>query len=83
MNQFLATFYEVQYQELTYLFIPKDSVDKTTDELVQDKELVTRFEGTLISRELSTMILCFISTCSKMAPSIEENSSNSRSFDEH
>ena len=53
LNQFLATFYEVQYQERTYLFIPKDSLDKTADELVKDKELVTRFEGSLISRKLS------------------------------
>lgn len=51
LNQFLATFYDVQYQEKTYLFIPKDSLDKTAEELVQDKELVTRFEGRSISNE--------------------------------
>ncbi len=45
LNQFLATFYEVQYKEMTYLFIPKDGVDKTAEELVKDKVLVTRFEG--------------------------------------
>jgi dynein heavy chain len=45
LNQFLAAFYEVQYKEMTYLFIPKDGVDKTVEELVKDKVLVTRFEG--------------------------------------
>ncbi len=48
LNQFLATFYEIQYKDIlsmTYLFIPKDSIDKTVEELVKDKELVTRFEG--------------------------------------
>ncbi len=48
LNQFLATFYERQYKDIlsmTYLFIPKDSVDKTIEELVKDKELITRFEG--------------------------------------
>ena len=55
LNQFLATFYDVQYREKTYLFIPKDSLDKTAEELVQDKELVTRFEGRLISNECPTI----------------------------
>jgi hypothetical protein len=45
LNQFLATFYDVQYSEMTYLFLPKDGVDQTVEELVKDKELVARFEG--------------------------------------
>jgi hypothetical protein len=48
LNQFLATLYEVQYKDtssMTYLYIPKDGVDKTVEELVKDKALVTRFEG--------------------------------------
>ena len=48
LNQFLATFYEFQYKDsssITYLFIPKDGVDKTIEELIKDKALVTRFEG--------------------------------------
>jgi hypothetical protein len=36
LNQFLARFYEVQYKDMTYLFIPKDVVDKTAEELVKD-----------------------------------------------
>lgn len=48
LNQFLAIFYEIQYKEIlsmTYLFIPKDGVDKPIEELVKNKELVIRFEG--------------------------------------
>jgi len=50
LNQFLATFYEIQYKDIlsmTYLFVPKDGIDKTVEELVKDKELITRFEGIL------------------------------------
>lgn len=48
LNQFLAIFYEIQYKDIssmTYLFIPKDGLDKPIEELIKDKELVTRFEG--------------------------------------
>ncbi|CAF4640561.1 unnamed protein product [Rotaria sp. Silwood1] len=51
LNQFLATFYEIQYKNMlsmTYLFIPKDGVDKTIEELVKDKALVTRFESVML-----------------------------------
>jgi len=50
LNQFLATFYEIQYKDIlsmTYLFVPKDGIDKTVEELVKDKELIIRFEGIL------------------------------------
>jgi len=57
LNQFLATFYDVQHQDITYLFIPKDGVDKTVEELLKDKVLVTRFEGRLISNRLWNLIL--------------------------
>jgi hypothetical protein len=30
---------------MTYLFIPKDGLDKPVEELVKDKALITRFEG--------------------------------------
>ena len=49
VNQFLATFYEIQYQDassMTHLYIPKEGVDKSIEDLLQDKTLVTRFEGT-------------------------------------
>ena len=48
LNQFLSTFYEIQYkdsQSMTYLYIPKDSIDKPIEELIKNKELVKRFEG--------------------------------------
>jgi hypothetical protein len=45
LNQFLATFYEIQYKDISYLFIPKEGVDKPPEELIKDKALVTRFEG--------------------------------------
>jgi len=48
LNQFLSTFYEKQYKDIlsmTYLFIPKDGVDKTVEELIKDKAIITRFEG--------------------------------------
>jgi hypothetical protein len=48
LNQCLATFYENQYRNqasMTYLYIPKECVDRTVDELVKDKALITRFEG--------------------------------------
>jgi hypothetical protein len=45
LNQFLATLYEVQYKSMTYLYIPKDGIDKTVEELIKDKALVARFEG--------------------------------------
>lgn len=57
LNQFLAIFYDVQYQDMTYLFISKDGVDKTAEELVQDKALVTRFEGRGVSDELRSITL--------------------------
>jgi hypothetical protein len=49
LNQFLATFYEIQYKDtsyITYLFIPKEGVEKSSEELAKDKALVTRYEGT-------------------------------------
>ncbi|CAF4112770.1 unnamed protein product, partial [Rotaria magnacalcarata] len=51
LNQFLATFYEIQYKHITsrtYLFIPKDGADKTIEELLKDKALVTRFESVMV-----------------------------------
>ena len=48
LNQFLAATYEIQYKKIlsmTYLFIPKDGVDKSAEQLVTDKGLVTRFES--------------------------------------
>ncbi|CAF4217873.1 unnamed protein product [Rotaria sp. Silwood2] len=51
LNQFLATFYEMQYKKMssmTYLFIPKDGIDKTIEELIKDKALVARFESRYI-----------------------------------
>ncbi|CAF4716798.1 unnamed protein product [Rotaria socialis] len=46
-----TTFYEIQYKHITsrtYLFIPKDGVDKTIEELRKDKALVTRFESVMV-----------------------------------
>ncbi|CAF2418248.1 unnamed protein product [Rotaria sp. Silwood2] len=51
LNQFLATFYEMQYKKMssmTYLFIPKDGIDKTIEELIKDKALVARFESVML-----------------------------------
>ncbi|UJR33040.1 hypothetical protein I4U23_020499 [Adineta vaga] len=51
LNQFLAIFYERQYKDLsssTYLFIPKDGLDRTVEELVQNKAMVTRFEAVML-----------------------------------
>ena len=48
LNQFLATFYQLQYKDLssmTYLYVPKDAMNKTVEELIQDKALLARFEG--------------------------------------
>jgi len=61
LNQFLATFYERQYKDIlsmTYLFIPKDGLDKSVEELVKDKALITRFEG--INKR------CFLIRCERV-----------------
>ncbi|CAF1052735.1 unnamed protein product [Didymodactylos carnosus] len=51
LNSFLATLYEHQYKDssyITYLFIPKEGVDKPSDELIKDKALITRFEVVML-----------------------------------
>ncbi|CAF0762898.1 unnamed protein product [Adineta steineri] len=51
LNQFLATFYERQYKDqssMTYLFIPKDGLDKTIEELIKDKAFITRSEAVML-----------------------------------
>ena len=48
MDQFLATFDELRYKSehsKTYLYVPKDSLSKSIDELIRDKAMVTRFDG--------------------------------------
>ena len=53
VNQCLATLYETQYPDtssMTYLYIPKEGIDKPIDDLLRDKALVTRFEGTTSAR---------------------------------
>ncbi|CAF0769681.1 unnamed protein product [Adineta ricciae] len=50
-NHFLATFYEKQYHDtssMTYLYIPKDGLDRTVEVLIKDRMLITRFEAVML-----------------------------------
>lgn len=85
MNQFLATFYEFQYKteySKTYLYIPKEILDKSIDELIKDKAIVTRLDGKSFQKIRSIQIGFVLSGFVEMASPIQRNSSYSRSFDE-